>query len=80
MYVNTHIWPTNRRFGNIELWNCYELGWVAFRAEVESTLDSAIPIGRVQVQMFLSVSIVSADCLQRHFGKEGIRPCGFDEA
>jgi hypothetical protein len=34
----------------------------------------------VEVRLFLCVSIMSADSLLCHFGKEGIRLIGFDEA
>jgi len=47
--------------------------------EVESALASALCVGRVEVHLFLSVSSVSADSLQCHFGKEGSRTFGFDE-
>ena len=37
-------------------------------------------VGRVEVHLFICVSSMSADCLQCHFGKEGIWTCGFDGA
>jgi len=53
---------------------------VACRAEVESAMESVLCEGRAVVQLFLSVSRVSADSLPYHFGKEGSRTFGFDEA
>jgi len=47
---------------------------------VESALDSALCVGRVEVHMFLCISSVPADSLRCHFGKEGSRTFGFDEA
>jgi len=80
LYANTYIRPAYWRFQKVELCKCYRLGRVACRAEVESALVSALCIGRVEVHLFLCVSIVSADTLQCHFGKEGSRIFGFDEA
>jgi hypothetical protein len=59
-----------------------------FRAEVESALqlalkstrDSAVCIGWAEVYLLLWVSSESADSLGCHFGKDGIRASGFDEA
>jgi hypothetical protein len=48
--------------------------------DVESALESALCIGRVAVHLFLCLSSVSADSLQCHFGKEGSRTFGNDEA
>jgi hypothetical protein len=48
--------------------------------EVESVLDSALCVRRGEVHLFLSVSIVSADSLRCHFGKEGSPTFGYDEA
>jgi hypothetical protein len=56
------------------------MGRVACLAEVESALESALCVGRVEVYLFLSVSSMSADSLRCHFGKEGSRTFGFDEA
>jgi len=78
-YVSAHIRPANCRFGNVELQNYYRLGQVASWAEVAVALGSAVCVGQVEVHLFLRVSCVSADTWQCHFGKEGIRPCGFDK-
>ena len=56
------------------------MGWVACLAEVESALESAHCVGRVEVQLFLWVFSVSADSLRCHFGKEGSQTFGFDDA
>jgi hypothetical protein len=53
---------------------------VACLAEVESALESALCVKRVEVHLFLYMSSVSADSLRCHFGKEGSRTFGFDEA
>ena len=58
----------------------YRLGRVACRAEVESALESALCVRRVEVHLFLCVSSVSADYLWCHGGKAGSRTFGFDEA
>jgi len=47
---------------------------------VESALESALCIGRLEVHLFLCVCSVSVDSLQCNFGKEGSRTFGFDEA
>ena len=56
------------------------MGRVACRAEVESALESAHCVGQGEVHLFLCVSSVSADSLRCHFGKEGSRAFGYDEA
>jgi hypothetical protein len=56
------------------------MGRVVFPEEVALALDSARCVGWQEVHLFLGVSSVSADSLQGHFGKEGIRPRDFDEA
>jgi hypothetical protein len=61
---------------------------VVFRAEVASALESALElalnsavcIGWAEVHLFLFVSGTSVDTLLCHFGKEGIRASGIDEA
>jgi len=53
---------------------------VAGLAEVESAQESALCVGQVEVHLVICVSSLSADCLQCHFGKEGSRTVGFDEA
>ena len=53
---------------------------VECRADVESALESALCVGQVEVHLFLCVARVSADSLRCHFGKEGSRTFGFDEA
>jgi len=80
MWVHTHIRPANWRVGPVELPNCYQLGRVAFRAEVASPLESAVCFCWEEVRLFLCVSIVSAEYLPCHVGTEGIRPSGFDKA
>jgi len=80
LYVNMHMWPANWRFGIVVLWNCYQLGWVPCLAEVASLLESAVYVGRVEVNLFLWVSSVTADSFQHHCGKEDSRTFGFDEA
>ena len=50
------------------------------RAVVESAMESALCVGPVEVHLFLCVSSMSADSLRYHFGKEGSRTFGFDEA
>jgi len=80
MYVNIHNWPANWHFGPGEHRNHYQLWWVAFRDEVASPLKSAVCVYQVEVCLFLRVSIVTADTLPCHFGNEGIRQLGFDEA
>jgi len=47
---------------------------------VELALESALCVGRVEVHLFPCVSSMSADSLGCHFGNEGSRPFGFDEA
>jgi hypothetical protein len=64
----------------VELRKCYQLGRVAFQAEVKLALESALCVGPMQVHQFLCVSTVSADSLRCHFCKEGSRTFGFDEA
>jgi hypothetical protein len=59
---------------------CYQLGRVAWLAEVESALESAIYVRRVEVHLILCVSSVSADSLRGYYGKEGSRTFGFDKA
>jgi hypothetical protein len=46
---------------------------------VKSALESALCVGRVEVHLFLCIASMSADSLQRHFGKEGSWTFGFDE-
>jgi len=53
---------------------------VAFRAEVALALVSSVCVARVEVQLFLCISSMSADALRGHFGKEGICPFDFHEA
>jgi hypothetical protein len=48
--------------------------------EVESPLESALCFGLGEVRQFLCVSSVSADSLRCHFGKEGSRAFGYNEA
>jgi hypothetical protein len=52
----------------------------ALESALESALDSAVCVGWAEVHLFLCVSSASADSLRCHFGKEGIRASGFDEA
>jgi hypothetical protein len=80
MYVNAHILLANWQFGEVELWNSYQLGRVEFWTEVASILESAVCVGWMELQLFLSGSSVSADVLWCDFGTEGIRWCGIDEA
>jgi len=47
---------------------------------VESALGSAHCVSRVEVHLFLCISSESADSMRCHFGKEGSRTFGFDEA
>jgi len=47
---------------------------------MQSALDSAGCVGWAEVHLFLCVSSASADSLLCHFGKEGIRASGFEEA
>jgi hypothetical protein len=47
---------------------------------VKSALESALCVGRVEVQLVMCVSRVFADSLRCHFGKEGSLMFGFDEA
>jgi len=47
---------------------------------VQLALESALYIGRVEMDQCLCISSMSADCLRCHFGKEGSRMFGFDEA
>jgi hypothetical protein len=56
------------------------LAEVGFRAEKMSALELAVYVGWVEMHLFICISSVSVDFLRRHFGKECIRPCGFDEA
>jgi len=85
-YVNTYIRPANWGFGNADLWHCYRVARVAFRAEeafraqVLSALESAVYIGQLEMHLFRCVSTLSVDSVWCHFGKEGIHPSGFDEA
>jgi len=80
LYVTTYIRLANWGFGNFKLRKCYQLGRVACLAEVVSAPESAVCIGRVKVHLFLCICSMSADSLWCHFGKEGSRTCGFDEA
>jgi hypothetical protein len=43
-------------------------------------VGAVFPPQRVEVHLYLCVSRVSADSLRCHFGKEGCRMIGFDEA
>ena len=56
------------------------MGRVGCRAEVELAMESALCVGQGEVHLFLCVSSVSADSLRCHFGKEGSRAFGYDEA
>jgi hypothetical protein len=47
-------------------------------AEMVSAQYSAVCIGQFEMHLIHCVSSVAADRLQCHFGKEGIRPSGFD--
>ena len=47
---------------------------------MESALESALCVGRVEVHLFHCVASESADSLGCHFGKDGSRTLGFDEA
>jgi len=84
--VNTYIQLVNGWCGSVELRQCDKVAQVAFhvdvkfRAEETSALESAVCVGRMEMHMFLSIPSVSPDSLRCHFGKEGIRPSGFDEA
>ena len=80
LYANGHVRPANWRFQKGELRTCYRLGPVACRAAVDSALESAVCVGRVEVHLFLCVSSVSADSLRCHFGEERSRQLGFNQA
>jgi len=84
MYVNTHIQPANWWFPGFEIWKCYRLRRVVFRAEVESALEPALEcpvcVRWAEVHLFVCVSRVCADFLWCHVVKGSIRACGFDEA
>jgi len=57
LYANTYIRPANWPFQNIELRKCYQLGWVGqvvCQAGVESALESALCVGRVEMHLFLA--------------------------
>jgi hypothetical protein len=56
------------------------LGRVVCRAELGSALESKLCVAWGDVNLFLWVSTVSAESLRCHFGKEGSRMFGFDEA
>ena len=75
-YIRRAIW----RFVKVELRKCYQLGQVVCRAVVESALESALCISRVEVHLVFCVSSVCAYSLRCHFGKNGSRTFGFDEA
>jgi len=47
---------------------------------VESALESALCVGRVEVHLYLCVSGVSADSLRCHLGKEGSWAFSVDES
>jgi len=82
-YANWYIRPAHWRFQEVELWKCYRLVrvWrVVCRADVESAQESALCVGRVEVNLFLCISSVSANSVRRHFGKEGSQTYDFDEA
>jgi len=53
---------------------------VALRAEVASAQESAVCLGRVEINLCLCVSNVCAESLQCQFGNEGICSSGFDKA
>ena len=78
--MNVNIRPANWRCQTVELRRCYRLGRVVCRAEVESALESALCVGQGEVHLFFCVSSMSADSLRCHFGKEGSRAFGYDEA
>jgi len=80
LYVNMYIRRANWQFGNDELRKCYWLGWVGDLAAVVSALESAVSISRPGVHLFLCISSVCAKSVWCHFGKEGSRTCGFNEA
>ena len=80
LYANIYIRPANWWFQQVKLRKCYRLGRVACLAEVESALESALFIGRVEVHLFLCVSSVTANSLRWHFGKECSQTFGHDEA
>jgi hypothetical protein len=45
---------------------------------VLSAVESVVCVGRVDVHLFVWVSIVFDDFLGCHIGKAGTEPCGFD--
>ena len=53
---------------------------MACRAVVESDRESALCVGRVEVDLFLCVSSISVDSERCDVGKEGSRMFAFDEA
>jgi hypothetical protein len=57
---------------------------VVFRAEVvstlESALESAVRVGWAEVHLVLCVSIRSAEDMRCHIGKQDTWACGLDEA
>jgi hypothetical protein len=52
----------------------------SLESALQSALDCAVSVGSAEVHLCLCVFSVSADSLRSHFGKEGIRACGFDKA
>jgi len=80
LYVNMYIWPANWWFEKVELRKWYRLGRVVCQAEVQSALECTLCIRRVEVNLLLCVSSLSADSWQCHIGKTGSRMFGFDEA
>jgi len=80
LYANMYIRQANCWFQQVELRKCYRLGRVACLAELESALESALCVRRVEVLLFLSLSSVSADSLQCHLGKEGSWTFSVNEA
>jgi len=78
--MNTYIRLAIGRFQQVELRKGYRSGQVVCRAVVESALDSALGVGRVEVHLFHCVSSMSVDPLRCHYGKEGSRRLDFEDA
>jgi len=80
VYAKIYIRAGSGQVQQVELRKCYRLGRVVCRAEISSALESALGVGRVEVQVFLCVSSVSSDSFRSHSGNERSRTFCFDQA
>ena len=77
--MNTHIRVVHCQFRKVEHPECHRVAQVAFQAEVDSVVVSAVCVRLVEVHLFLCASSMYADCFLCHCGKEGSHLWGFHE-